>query len=544
MSDTQMRSLVSVVAVIVLCCGCLGAGGGPQTSIAFQERTTAVGIDYQTDGGGAGNGNDGVYVVDYNRDGWQDLLAIGGKRPVLFRNVNGTFEREAVIGTSSVKSALFFDADGDGFEELLLLRPHRRPLLFQNNNGSLSRSTAQFGNLSYPMGATAGDYDRDGDLDLLIYQSGDWKMGKPDGYFSLYKYLKEDNGNPNVLYENTATGFERVNDSGLSDVSRWSLAASFVDLNGDHRPDLHVANDFNTDTVYINTGDGTFERHDVRGNSSRNGMSSEIADINGDRHQDVFTTNIHLPLKEIEDPERYERLELLFGLVIKSGRTKGNTLMINDGTGNLTDTAVAYGVRDGGWGWAATLTDFDHDGDQDLLHATQYVVRINRSDPHYTYPMLFERTHRGFESLDAAAHNLTELDGRGLATLDYDRDGDRDVIVAPYDGRITVYENTGAEANSIAVRVADASGTTIDGAEITASSAPDTMIQQTVRSDFLSQESRLFHIGVGTRETVDLTVRWPDGTKRTFEDVETNQQLRITKHGIETVRRYQNTSTE
>jgi len=538
---THWRALV-VGALLVGLAGCVGAPGELDTSIDFQERTETVGLDYETGGGGPGNGNDGVYVADYDRDGWQDVLAIGGERPMLFANTGGEFARVETFPTveGDVKGGLFFDADGDGWEDLLLLRSYGEPLLLENDAGTFERSGNDFGNLTYPIGATVADYDRDGDTDLLIYQTGDWAETKPEGYYSLNQTLEEDNGFANVLYENTDDGFERVADSGLGEATRWSLAASFVDLNGDGHQDVHVANDYNTDVVYINDGDGTFEERTLRGNTSRNGMSSEIADVDGDGSQDVFTTNIYLPLQEVTDPERHERLDLLFGNVLKSGRTKGNTLMMNDGTGTFNDSAVAYGVREGGWGWASSLVDLDNDGDRDLVHATQYVVQIDPADPHYTYPMLFERVNDSrFQNRDASAYNLTEHDGRGLATLDYDRDGDRDVIVAPYDGEVTVYENTGAAANSIAFRAVDDAGSTAYGAEIVVSGPSETVVQQTVESDFLSQESRLAHVGLAGATSIDLAVTWPDGTERTFEDVSANQQVRLTKDGLETVVEYE-----
>jgi|AntRauTorckE6833_2_1112554.scaffolds.fasta_scaffold02526_4 hypothetical protein len=532
---------LALTALLVASAGCAGLlddRSTPDTRIEFQERSDAVGLEYRTDGGGAGNGNDGAYVADVDRDGWQDVLAVGGEHPVLFGNDGGEFERarafDSVNGT--VKSALFVDHDGDGWVDLLLLRSHATPVLFENDDGSFSRTNAEFDELAYPMGATADDYDGDGDLDVLVYQSGDWTRGKPEGYFALNATIVDDNGNPNVLYENTEDGFERVTDSGLGDARRWSLAASFVDLNDDGRPDVHVANDYNTDVVYVNEGDGTFEERQLRGNTSRNGMASEIVDVNGDGAPDVFTTNIYLPLSEVEDEERAERLRLLFGKVLKSGRTKGNTLVVNDGTGEFEDAAVRFGVREGGWGWAASATDLDNDGDRDLIHATQYVARIDRDDPHYTYPMLFERDGDAFRNLDASDRGLGEHDGRGLATLDFDRDGDRDVVIAPSDGELALYENVGAAANSVAVRVVDDDGATAYGATVTVTAGDqETVVQQTIRSDFLSQESRVRHVGLGTHETVDLTVTFPDGTRRTFEDVPANQRLRISRDGLEVV---------
>ena len=63
-----------------------------------------------------------------------------------------------------------------------------------------------------------------------------------------------------------------------------------------------------------------------------------------------------------------------------------------------------------------------------------------------------------------------------------------------------------------------------------------TTVRQTVRSDFLSRESRVPHVGLGGRERVDPTVTWPGGTRRTYEDVTANQlRIRITKAGVETI---------
>ncbi len=541
--STPMWGLCISICVLLIA-GCLSLSGGPASTLSFQERTNTSGIDYQTDGGGPGNGNDGVFVADYDRDGWHDLLVTGGDQPALFHNDNGTFSNATPFSgiNGSVKSALWFDADGDGFEELVLFREHDRPLFVANNDGTLGSPDERFGNLSYPMGATPGDFDGDGDQDLLIYQSGDWEQTKPDGYFSLHLYLTEDNGNQNVVYENTGSGFVRRNNTGLGAVDRWSLAASTADLNGDRQPDVHVANDYNTDTVYINRGNWTFDRRDLQGNTSRNGMASEIADVNGDGSPDVFTTNIHLPLDQIDDPERYERLKLLFTYVIKSGRTKGNTLLINDGTGTLSDSAVGYRVRDGGWGWAATLTDFDLDGDRDLIHATQQVVRINKSNPEYTLPMVFERTGDRFTNRDAATLNFSEHDGRGLAALDYDRDGDQDLVVAPYDGRIRTYENTVTGGHSIGFRVTTQSGATVHGARITVTSDDETsVLHQTARTDFLSQEPRVSSIGTND-DTVTVAVRWPDGTTRTHRNVAVDRAYRITKDNLRMVGNYSDTA--
>ena len=541
-----------LLALLAATAGCSSLGGDAEperADIEFRETTGEAGVNY-TDvrENGAGNGNAGVYAADYDRDGWPDVLALGGEHPRLFHNDEGTFEGSDALPTfdREFKSASWVDYDGDGFPDLFLLPRDGRPVVLENTGGQFERARLGLGNVSHPLGAAAADYDGDGDLDLFIHQSGDWTERKPEGYFSLEQGVTDDNGYPNQLYENVDGGYRRVTDAGI-DGDRWSLAASFVDLTGDGRPDIHVANDYNNDTLYVNRGDGTFDRRSLGGATARNGMSSEVADVTGDGRPDVFVTNIELPIsRSTLGPERYERLKHLFTFVIHSGRTEGNTLLVNDFEENDTfvDRADGLGVRVGGWGWASSVTDLNNDGDRDVIHATQNVVRIDQEDPTFTYPMVFERaSNDSFARLDAGERGLGEDDGRGMVTTDYDRDGDVDVISANYLDSFTVYENTVAgqepTANAITLRAVTADGATAHGATLTVETDDRTVrLFQHSRTDFLSQDPRRSHVGVGTAETVTVRVRWPDGTERPFEEVAVGQVVRLTPDGPETVLTY------
>jgi len=534
--------LLGLLAVLAVAAGCLSLGSDASTTggeINFTERTAESGLTYQDVATGIGNGNAGVYVADVNRDGWEDVLAVGGERPALFVNRNGTFERSDALPALErpFKSAAFVDYDGDGWEDLVLLPAGGPVVTLHNDGGRFERVDAGLGNTTFPLGAAAADYDGDGDQDLFVYQSGDWAEGKPAGSFSLNATFADDNGNPNLLYENTGDGFTRVEESGIAG-DRWSLAASFTDLTGDGRPDIHVANDYNTDIVYVNQGGGEFAQRQLRGNTARNGMTSELADVNGDGRLDVFVANIHLPISpRTMSPDRYERIKDFFTFVIHSNRTQGNTLLVNGGDGQFTDRAVRWNLRDGGWGWAASFADFDNDGDRDLLHATQNVVTIDPDDPFYTYPMLWEREDGNFTQLRSSERGFAEDDGRGMVTLDYDNDGDRDAIMAVYSGNVSVYENTvDRSTTSLQVRVADANGATAYGATVTVSADGRTTTRhQRPRTDFLSQESRFIHVGLGRTDRVDLTVTWPDGTERTFDDIAADRRVRVTPDGLVTV---------
>ena len=545
----QALTLLAVV-VLVASAGCTGlgqrvSGDDAAAEIQFENATAASGLDYSdtVERGGAGNGNAGVYAVDYDRDGYTDLLTLGGERPALFRNGGGEFERSGQLSglNRSYKSAAVVDYDGDGWQDVLLLARNGSAVALHNDEGSLERTDVGLGAFTNPLGAATADYDGDGDQDLFVYQSGRWTEGTPAGRFAGQGFVAEDNGNPNYLYENTEEGFQRVEDAGIGG-ERWSLAASFVDLTGDGRPDVHVANDYNSDILYVNQGDGEFEQRVIGGHTARNGMASEVVDVDGDGRLDVFTTNIELPItRDSVGRERYRRIEQILTFVIHSDRTLGNTLLVNRGNGTFIDRADAYGVQVGGWGWEASFADFDNDGRRDLIHTTQEVVRIDPDDPTFTYPMLWRNNGSGFTSLDADARGLDEHNGRGMATLDYDRDGDQDVVVATYDGPVVVYENTvPRRTNSIEFRVIAAGGNgTAVGATVTVEAGDrSTSVVQHSRTGYLSRDSPVSHLGTGSADEVTLRVSWPDGTTRTFDGVAVNQRVRVTNSGVETVSRF------
>lgn len=523
---------------------------GPNAS-AFRFREANAGMDYSyrsTDQFFYEEmiSNAGVFAADYNTDGWTDVLAVGGKRPVLFENANGTFEQSGALPPieGTVDAALWIDYNVDGRPDLVVLREESPPLLLENVEESFEKRSSVFEeSLSHPYGATTADYDRDGCPDLFVYQNGNWSGGLPTGFENYSAPLNDDNGHQNVLYEGTCSGFTRVESSAIRG-ERWTLAATFVDFNGDGRPDIHTANDFNQDIVYLNRGNGTFRQHPLGETTNRNGMASEVADVSRNGRLDVFVSNIYYPEWAAE--------RINPNIVSKS---RGNTMIVNQGDGAFTDQTEDYGVAKGGWGWAAVVADFDNDGYQDLFHATQHMTFENRrlvfqpeeidrlqENTYYSFPAVWKRIdgdsafarHRNrlFSRVDPEEAGFTPADGHGVASLDYDNDGDVDLVVATTD-EYRVYENRVNRTSAVQVRVLgeDGSQTAAHGATVTVVAGNQTRRVQS-RTDFLSQDSRLIHVGVGNRTRVDVRVVWPDGTERVFEGVPANRRITVTPSGI------------
>jgi hypothetical protein len=507
-------------------------------TIRFTDVAAESGFEYASQTRPSIIVNGGVYVADYNRDGWPDLLATGGDQPVLFENTNGTFERSDTLPETNetVEGALWADFDGDGWTDLLLLAPDSPPVFLENRQGTFTRVPSAFdGTLPYPVGATAADYDRDGCLDVFIYQYGDWSDRRPAGSDRMSLSGAADNGRPNYLYRGDCSGgFVRVSSEAIAGTS-WSLAASFTDVTGDGYPDIHVANDYNRDLLYVNQGDGRFRRTVLGSVTNRNAMSSEVADVDRDGRVDLFVTNIRLP----------ERLQSQTGP--DAARMRGNNLLLNEKNATFVDRAAEYGVQNGGWGWAAVIADFDNDGDQDLFHTTKH-VRISAmaksqllregktvsefvtENPETVYPRFFERDGESFFTRDAAAMGFNRTSGTGVARIDFDRDGDLDLAAAQVDGPFHLYENRLPQTTDWLRIELRANGTAALGAEVYFTVDGETQYRRlNARSDFLSQDSRVIHVGIGGRDRVDrIRIVWPDGSVSVFHDIQTGQRLVIT----------------
>lgn len=463
----------------------------------------------------------GVAAGDFDGDGLTDLVFTRmNEADLLYRNLgNGTFEpRTTAAGfgdatlTNGVASG---DIDNDGDLDLYMTTTGGTRNYLYLNNGSgvftdagesrvaaLSNSVSRFG-----QGVSFGDYDNDGYLDLM---TSDWGNQVGDSQARLLRNL---GGAQAGQFEDVtgAAGLDVYRDNPANRTYRFS--PRWVDLDRDGHLDMAIASDFQTSQLFWNNGDGTFTDGTLPAavGTDANGMGSTFGDYDGDGDLDWFITNI-TNAPEFPGP---------FGGF--------NRLYRNDGDRTFTDVTQAAGVRDARWGWGTAFFDYDNDGDVDLAATNGY----NGGGWSDDQTFLWRNDNGVFAHVSDAAGVTDQLQGRGLAHLDYDNDGDLDFLVVNNQAAPILYRNDGGTNHYLRI---DLEGTQSNrdgiGAWITVTpdaSDPATSMVWEIDggSSFLSQSEHTAHFGLGdSTDSVDVVeVRWSNGLVQHVFDVAVDQTL-------------------
>jgi hypothetical protein len=509
-----LRTAITAAALALasLCPGLAAA------QVAFSDQTSAAGLvhtpDMFFDVDGQGMFNGGT-VGDFNRDGWPDvfLLGGGGAADALFvNNGDGTFtERATAWGVDALhrgRGATAGDYDGDGWPDIYvtssgdvtrpeLVGQHR---LYRNNGDETFTDVAVACGVDLASsssviatGAAFGDYDLDGDLDLFVCT---W-----------------DDSAGNRLFRNEGDGtFTDQTVSAEIDPVFWGFSPRFVDMNGDRWPELLVAADYYTSRYFVNDQDGTFTDATVASGTGLedNGMGTTVADFNRDGRPDWYVTSIYE-----EDSVK-----------------DGNYLYVNQGNDQYTVLPESSGARDGGWGWGTDALDLDHDGFIDLVETNGWQSLDYPLDPSFLFrnngDMTFSVVSGGSSGFDHVAQ------GRSVLLLDYDRDGDMDIVMTAYEEPVALFRNdiSGPGTNWIEIFLdtSGAPGLAPDGYGARVIATTGSVSQYfwvNGGSTYLGRSQPVAHFGLGSATVVDLTVEWPDGTDTVLTNVPANQIITL-----------------
>jgi hypothetical protein len=526
----------------------------PSGPIRFADVTQAAGIHFRHNSGAYGKKylpetmGSGVCVIDYDGDGWQDILFVNSmdwpehkasvSTPALYHNNHdGTFTD--VTRTSGLAKEMYGlgcavgDFDNDGRDDIYITALGGSYLFRNLGGGRFADVTAKahVKDPGFSTGAVWFDYDNDGKLDLFVSHYVDWLEstdqfctldGKNKSYCTpeLYK------GQSATLFHNLGHGvFEDVTKkAGLFDPSSKSLGIALIDYDDDGWLDLFVANDTQPNKLYRNNHNGTFTESAFASGvafsdagKARAGMGADAADYD-----------------HCGQP----------GLVIGNFTNESISLYHNDGSGLFTDKSIASGIQGPS---AKSLTfstfffDYDLDGLPDIFAANGHVADdVSVTQPSLKYaepPLLFRNRGAGrFEDVSAkvGAALRQPVVGRGAAYLDFDNDGDLDLLITASNGPARLLRNDNGNQNDL-LRVklvgvrANRDGI---GAKVTVRTPGGTRLSGMVKSgsSYLSQSELPLTFGLGKPSednVVTVDVAWPGGRRESITGVKANQAITI-----------------
>ncbi len=537
----------------------------------FEDATDEVGLDFRHrssewisqfrrygpiaptfSGGGAAAG-------DVNGDDWPDLVLCGGRGCSLFLNRGGVrFDDQTSESGISIdgeaRMPVLADFDNDADLDLFITYARDPNRLFLNDGRGVfvanpSSVLERVGDISGP--AIAVDVDNDGLLDIYVGNFGNYLSGD-----SAWVAQDATNGMPNRLYRNLGVKgshleFEDTSERAGVGNTGWAQALSHFDADRDGDQDLYIANDFGRNELYLNKGDGTFESKGLATNSDDafHGMNVSFTDADGDGRGDIFVTNIWFWAATQRKVTETNTL-LLSGAGDGSGQLQGQ----REGQDNLSyqrSDAAILRDNDSGWAWAGLFFDIENDGDDDLFVAngfTDYMTfaqyRPNPKDPNELFAINNGREpnlmflNEGGAMPDVlyqdSGAELGDLNSRSAVLLDFDRDGDLDLLVTAFHDRARLLRNVAPRSGAMlqVELVGDPrlhTNRNAIGAQLRLSTDTARTLWRTVSGGegYLGMSDLPVEFGTGGAQRASLEILWPNGQLQMIDQVPISGRIRI-----------------
>jgi len=512
------------------------------------DATAAAGLQFRHNSGAYGGKllpetmGSGCAFIDYDGDGWQDILLVNGmdwpghsrQRSTLrlYRNNrNGTFTDVTRAAGLDVEvygmGVAVGDYDNDGFSDVFITCVGQNRLFRNTGRGTFvdaTRASGLGGRAAFSTSAMWIDFDRDGHLDLFVCNYVRWTAAHDvfcslDGKQKSYCTPEAYRGETCWLFRNRGNGtFEDVTATcGIFDSSSKSLGVALIDYDQDGWPDIVVANDTQPNKLYRNLRNGRFRDVALEAGvalsddgKARAGMGVDAADFDGSGKPGLAITNFDNEMIGLYRPQ----------------------------AGSFTDIATRSGVGAASrtrLGFGCVFADLDLDGRLDLVVANGHIdetVRNIRGNVGYAQaPLLFlnqgDATFRDVASQAGSAFAQPRV-GRGLAYGDFDRDGDLDLLMTTNNGPAVLFRNDQSSGNrSVRFHLVgtksnrDAIGATV---RIFHGGTGQSRVVHS-GSSYLSQSELPVTFGVGRRDLLDrVSVTWPNGQTEEFSKVATGRQ--------------------
>ena len=487
----------------------------------------------------------GTAFFDYDNDGWMDIMFVNSgssdffsptkpMRNALYRNNgDGTFtdvtQKTGVSGGGFGMGVAAADYDADGFQDLYVTSYGRNTLYKNTGKGTFIDVTEKAG-VAAPGWSTCAvwfDFDNDGKLDLFVssfvYYDRSLNVLCADDqgrrYYCIPRHYKP---TPSRLFRNNGDGtFSDVSAAtGIGSVPGKSFGAVATDVNNDGWLDLFVANDTMPNFLFVNQGGKKLEEVGLaagvafsQAGRARSGMGVDATDYDGDGWQDLFVANIDYEFFSLYHNEK----DVTF-------------------TDEPREIAAATQLMSG---WGLRFFDYDNDSDPDLLlvngHPDDFVEMHNARVKYKEPLLLFVNNGSEFKNVSQASGAVFSRDfsGRGMATGDFDNDGDLDVVVSNNgEAPLLLKNNGGSRHNWVGLRlVATKSNPAAVGAVITWKAG--TLKRSRLRTgggSYLSSHDPREILGIGAATKIDsVEIRWPSGKVDTLTNLPLNQYVTITE---------------
>ena len=523
------------------------------------DVTAAAGIQFQHNSGAYGGKllpetlGSGCAFLDYDADGWQDLLLINGmdwpghkRQPSTLRlyrnNRDGTFtdvtKRAGLDIEMYGMGVAVGDYNNDGFPDIFISCVGQSRLFRNTGKATFvdaTHASGLFGRQGLSTSALWFDYDRDGFLDLFVCNYVRWSPEHDvfcslDGTHKSYCTPEAYRGDTCWLFHNRGNGmFEDVTaTSGVFDSSSKSLGVAMLDYDQDGWPDLLVANDTQPNKLYRNLRNGKFRDVAVEAGlafstegKARAGMGVDVGDFDNSGNIGIAITNF--------DNE-------MIGLYHASKSGVYDDVATPAGIGAPSKSTLGFGCM---------FLDVDLDGALDLAVANGHIddtVRNIRGNVGYAQPpQLFLNLGNGkFRDVAAEVGGGFEKPrvGRGLAYADFDRDGDLDILLTTNNGPAVFFRNEHLAGNR-SIRF-ELQGTQSNRDAIGANVqlfTGDLHQSRMVRggSSYLSQSELPLTFGLARRDKVDrVVIFWPSGRTEEYKNLQAQKAYKCLEgKGIE-----------
>ncbi len=502
---------------------------------------------YEATGGGVG-------VLDYDLDGWPDLqFTQGGTWPPpsaplakpgslyldrLYRNVLG--EKFADVTTQAgliedrfSQGIAVGDLDNDGFPEVYIANIGGNRLFHNNGDGTFAEiaQAAGVAGQEWSTSCVIADFNGDSwpDLYVVNYVEGEGMFDRPcllpDGQVRLctpYEFHATDDR----LYQNLGDGRFRdaSRDAGILIPDGKGLGVIAADFQNTGQLSLFIANDTVPNFYFHNrtAQPGDTPRFEEQGfvtgvavdaaGQSQACMGVACGDANGDGLLDMFVTNFHL---------------------------EANTLYLQQPGASFADATRSSGLYQLSFaqlGFGTQLLDADLDGDLDLIVTNGHVGNLSHAGVPYQMPTQVFRNHGSAKFEEVPASQLGEFFqqkhlGRGLARLDWNRDGKNDVAVSHLEEPVGLLTNQTPTANkflTLQLRGVTSARDAIGATVIVTCGTRKRVAQITAGDGYQVSNERQLTFGLGASTVADqVDIRWPSGLRQTFKNLPGDTELLV-----------------